>query len=31
MPDGRWGHWSKDDGTGRYVKSRRDDARYVEV
>ncbi|WP_437875228.1 hypothetical protein [Sorangium sp. So ce513] len=31
MPDGQWGYWSKDDGTGAYVKSRREDARYVEV
>ncbi|MGK4001096.1 hypothetical protein WMF31_00625 [Sorangium sp. So ce1036] len=31
MPDGRWGHWSKDDGAGGRVKSRREDARYVEV
>ncbi|WP_437982917.1 hypothetical protein [Sorangium sp. So ce117] len=31
MPDGRWGHWSKDDDTGKRVKARRDDARYVEV
>ncbi|WP_437958603.1 hypothetical protein WME76_02335 [Sorangium sp. So ce119] len=31
MPDGNWGRWSKDDGSGGRVKSRRDDARYVEV
>ncbi|WP_437606246.1 hypothetical protein WMF20_35340 [Sorangium sp. So ce834] len=31
MPDGLWGFWSKDNGSGGRVKSRRDDARYVEV
>lgn len=31
MPDGRWGYWSKDDGSGGRIKSRRGDARYVEV
>jgi hypothetical protein len=31
MPDGHWGRWSKDDGSGGRIKSRRDDARYVEV
>jgi len=31
MPDGHWGHWSKDNGSGGRVKSRREDARYVEV
>jgi hypothetical protein len=31
MPDGHWGNWSKDNGSGGRVKSRRDDARYVEV
>lgn len=31
MPDGRWGHWSRDDGAGRRVRSRRADARFWEV
>jgi len=31
MPDGWWGRWSKDDGSGGRVRSRRADARYWEV
>lgn len=31
MPDGRWGSWSKENGVGGRVKSRRGDARYWEV
>ena len=31
MPDGRWGFWSKLDGSGNKVRSRRADARYWEV
>ncbi|MGN6106668.1 MAG: hypothetical protein ACTHU0_16295, partial [Kofleriaceae bacterium] len=31
MPDGWWGRWSKDDGTGGRVRSRRADARFWEV
>lgn len=31
MPDGLWAFWSKDDGSGARVGSRREDARYWEV
>jgi hypothetical protein len=31
MPDGYWGFWSKDNGSGGRIKARRSDARYVEV
>lgn len=29
-PDGTWGRWSKDDGTGNYVAARSSDARYID-